>query len=854
MQTTFLDCVQVHYLDNGLKVLIESNHHAPVVSLQIGIKVGSAMEKKIEAGLSHVLEHMVFKGTTSYKPGEIASLVEANGGELNAYTSFDQTVYYINLPKKNWILALRLLKEMMFDATLDPIELVRELEVILEELKRSKDNPRSVLSEHTFSKAFPGHNYGRPIIGYEKTIKSFTSEVVKDYYQRWYHPSNMVLGICGDVGVDEALEIVKNIFSYKPINESPVYVPCQTMLPSFSFSLHSSSFESSFMNMTFPIPDIKHPHVPALDLLSRFLGEGETSLLEQNVRKKKELAFSIYSYAYTPKEAGLFFVSTNHFSGKTKELIQAIGIEIETVQKTLCDPKVLERIRSDLKSSLYYTKETCEGTARKWMMYETTVGSLNFEKEYLERLDQVTPHDIQHVAKTYLDWKRAQINILHPHKEKIKLTQDILISLVKKKDRIQKKYKQEQRKDLAKIVFPNGIILLLKPSHRLPLISVKMASMGGLMHENKNTNGIYNLMTSLVDRGTTQKSALQISEICEEIGGSINGVSGRDSWGLSADFLSDKKQSGLDLFLDVFLNPAFERTEVKKEKDLILEAIRQEDDHPAQLAFKGFVKTLFPNHSYGMPVIGTKNTVKKINAEALKTLNQRCQKFPFVFSAVGDFNPEEMIAFFEKGLIHLKPSFKKQDHFFSHLPAKPTTTIVHKNKMQSHLVIGFGIPGLKHPDRYPLEVLSNILSGQGGRLFLELRDRRSMAYTVTSMTSFGLAGGYFATYIASDPSKLEEAKHAMIIQLIKVCAEPVSEMELNRSKNYIIGNYELDLQKGSAVAASLVYSELYGLGFDAYLHYAEKIEEVTLSDVSRVAKKYLNFKKCITSIVCPKVR
>ncbi|OGQ08114.1 MAG: hypothetical protein A3G32_08180 [Deltaproteobacteria bacterium RIFCSPLOWO2_12_FULL_40_28] len=851
MQTTSLDCVQVHYLDNGLKILIESNHHAPVVSLQIGIKVGSVMEKNEEAGLSHVLEHMVFKGTTSYKPGEIASLVEANGGELNAYTAFDQTVYYINLPKKNWILALRLLKEMMFDAIIDPVELSHELEVILEELKRSKDNPRSVLSEHTFSKAFPHHNYGRPIIGYENTIKSFTPGIVKDYYQRWYHPANMVLGICGDVSVDEALETVKNIFSHKPIHKSPVYVPFQSINPPSSFSLHGSPFESSFMNIAFPIPDIKHPHVPTLDLLSRFLGEGETSLLEQNVRKKKELAFSIYSYAYTPKEAGLFFISTNHFSGKTKELIKAIGIEIETVQKNLCDPMVLERMRSDLKSSLYYTKETCEGCVRKWMMYETTAGSLNFEKEYLERLDQVKPHDIQHVANTYLNWSKAGINILHPHKEKIKLTKDILISLAKKKNRIQKKYKQEQRKDLTKIVFANSITLLLKPSHRLPLISVKMASMGGLGYENKNTNGIYQLMTSLLDKGTTKKNALQISEICEEIGGSINGVSGRDSWGLSADFLSDKKQLGLDLFLDVFLNPTFERVEVKKEKDLTLEAIRQENDHPAQLAFKGFAKTLFPNHSYGMPAIGTKNTVQKIDAEALKALNKKCQKSPFVFSVVGDFNPEEIISFFEAELMHLKSSFRKQACASVPLPAKSITTIVHKDKMQSHLVIGFGTPGLKHPDRYALEVLSNVLSGQGGRLFLELRDRRSLAYTVTSMTSFGLSGGYFATYIASDPSKLEEAQNAMVAQLNKICGESISDSELDRSKNYIIGNYDLDLQKGSSIAASLVYSELYGLGFDAYLHYAQKIAAVTLADISRVSKKYLNFKKCITSIVCP---
>ncbi|MDO8519607.1 MAG: pitrilysin family protein, partial [Deltaproteobacteria bacterium] len=205
--------VNKYTLSNGLTVLLETNSAAPVISFNVGVKVGSVWEADDEAGLSHLLEHMVFKGTKSYGAGEIAVRVEASGGELNAYTSFDQTVYFINLGARHWKTGLNLIKEMVCDALIDPEELAREKEVVIEEINRGKDNPSNQLSEMLFGTAFKKHPYGRPIIGFEKLVRGFPREKVFGFYKRWYVPNNMVLGICGDFNEGEMKQAIEESFS-----------------------------------------------------------------------------------------------------------------------------------------------------------------------------------------------------------------------------------------------------------------------------------------------------------------------------------------------------------------------------------------------------------------------------------------------------------------------------------------------------------------------------------------------------------------------------------------------------------------------------------------------------------------
>jgi zinc protease len=201
-----------HRLPNGLTVLVEENHAAPVAALQVWVRVGSADELPGEAGLAHLHEHMLFNGTARRGPGEIARAIEACGGEINAWTSFDQTVYHVVVAGQFLAQGIDVLADAITSAAFDPQELEREIEVVCEEIKRSLDSPTRKLSKELFATAFTRHPYGRPVIGTEESVRGFTREGILRFYRRWYQPENCVLVAVGDFREPQVLELAQKLF------------------------------------------------------------------------------------------------------------------------------------------------------------------------------------------------------------------------------------------------------------------------------------------------------------------------------------------------------------------------------------------------------------------------------------------------------------------------------------------------------------------------------------------------------------------------------------------------------------------------------------------------------------------
>ncbi len=843
-----------YQLPNGLTVILDENHAAPVVSLNIGVKIGSAWETPSELGLSHVLEHMVFKGTTSYGPGEIASIVEGCGGELNAYTSLDQTVYYINLAAHTRFKGLNLIKEMVFDALIDSTELEREKEVVIEEIRRGKDSPQRVISEAVFEEAYKIHPYGRPIIGSVENVKGFPRAQVYEFYKRWYVPNNMVLVICGDfleAEMREAIEKEFGDYASKPVKYPPL--PAEPARSKPQFRQLSKNIEGTYLSIAFPAPNFSHPDVPALDLFSHLLGEGQASRLEQIIKEQKGLVNSISSYAFTPREPGLFMVQAHVPADQNiNKVFEAILEEINTLKKNLVSLDTLNRSKLNIRSSVYYQKETCEGTARKWITYETTTGDLTFEEKYLAAIEQTTPEEITKVAKTYLNVEYLSAVLLHPEKSKTKLKPNLGVR--QKNLSHQKNYeKVAELNDIQLWKLREGITVITRPNLRLPLLSLYMASPGGLRYETSANTGISQLMASLLSKGTESKSSLQIAKINESIAGHVDAYAGRNTWGVSASFLTEKFEAGLDLFCDVLTHPLFDSKELKKEQKLQLESIKNQEDSLGSLAFQKFQHLLYKKHPYGRPLLGTKKTVSSFNREALVRFHQKLlDPARTVITAVGNFNTETLLTELQERLALIKSEKKKPFRLPAEKKSKTIQKIEYKKKKeQAHIVLGFLGTTVNHPDRYPLEVLNNIFSGQGGRLFLELRDKQSLAYTVTSTMMEGLEPGYFAIYIGTEPSKVDLAISGILSELVKIREALVSEDEVTRAKNYIVGNYAIDLQRNSAVASTLTLNELHGLGLKEFENYSKKISAVTPSQVLSVARRYLDLQAYTLAVIRP---
>ena len=590
-----------YQLPNGLTVLLERMPHAPVISFNVGVKVGSSLEKPEEAGLSHVLEHMVFKGTTSYGPGEIATKVEACGGDLNAFTSLDQTVYYINLDSRHALEGLKLIREMVFEAIIDKTELERESVVILEELKRGQDSPHSLLHESLFGLAYQKHPYGRPVIGYEETIRSFTPEIVKKFYKHWYAPNNMILGVCGHFDVDEMKKMIEKDWGHYPAQK--IQKPSLTLepLPLKSRLLKKQApIVGNYAAISFPIPDLNHVDVPALDLMSRLLGDGQTSKLYQSLKEKKKLVTSIHSSAFTPAESGVFVVESLIPDNNVQKWLPSVYEEIEKFKQELPRIEDVERNFNTIKSSLFYEKETCEGTARKWMILETSGVDFRYEEKYMEGLEKVTPREIRRVAQKYLDFSKSSTVLLHG--TGAKKANFVLPKISKPTNKgASSNWKLiKEKEDIQVFRLPSGITLITKENHRLPLMSLKLASSGGMRWENAKNNGLTHLTTSLLTKGTKTRSSLEIAEMEENIAGHVDGFMGRNSWGISGGFLASKINQGVDLFCDILLNPAFKNEELSEAYEVLSNPEkRKKYDMFGNADFEGFPGGGFPGGGRG---------------------------------------------------------------------------------------------------------------------------------------------------------------------------------------------------------------------------------------------------------------
>lgn len=837
-----------YQLKNGLTVVLAESHLSPVVSINICVKVGSAYENDKEAGICHVIEHMLFKGTPSMGPGDMAMIIEGCGGDVNAYTSFDETVYYCTLASRFAEKGLSVLSDGVLNSVFDPTELEREKIVILEELKRGKDSPSRLLSESLFQKVYQKHSYGRPIIGFENTIKSFTQKKLKEFHSQWYRPDNMVVVVAGDFDPKKIKSQIQKIFGPLKGKVKAKQIPVEPLQNKARAFQVSSKVSSTLLSMAFPCDSLDGADTPALDILSHVLGEGEGSRLDMVIKEKLDLVNSVYSYVYAPKFKGLFVIGATLQEDKVlKACSEILKIAYDFTLNPITEDE-LERAKINIKTGTIYEMETVEGIARKYGYFENILGRHQFSEEYLERIALVTVDDVLNVAKKYLKPARLTIGILQNEKTKKKISPKQLQSTstvqIKASD---KKVKQ----NLTQVTLKNGIRLILKENHNIPTITVRTAHLGGLRFENKKNNGVSTLLSQIWSKSTLYLSNEELLKETEDIAASYDAYAGRNSCGIKADFLSDKAHRGFKLFFDIYLNPRFDADEFKREKKNILEAIDRSKDDLANFAIKNFLKTLFPTHPYGLPSMGSKESVKKLQlADIKKAYQDLTNPENTVISIVGDFHTESILELFQKNLGHLRRrKFKNKKFKLSPAPKKPIILKKKRGKNQAHILYGFRALTMTSKDRFAMDVLNNILAGQGGRLFLELRDKHSLAYSVTSLNQEGLDAGYFGVYIATDPKKVDFAIQKIEEELHKIRSHKVPALELKRAKQYIVGNYDIDLQRNSAIANEHLFNELYQLGETSLKDYPRAISKVTADDVLRVAKKYLKLESPVISIV-----
>lgn len=859
-----------YQLKNGLKVILIESHKSPVVSVQMWVKTGSADEEKKVAGISHFIEHLVFKGTNKYKVGEIASLVEASGGELNAYTSFDQTVFYVTISKEFKDTALDVISEMMGFPTFDSKEIDNEREVVIEEIKRGQDNPGRAASQLLFSTMFKKHAYGRPVIGYDKIIQKVSAKSIRKYFESRYVPSNMTLVVAGDFAKKEMMTDIQQLFGkFIPHKLKKVKRAKEPKQTSPRINVKKTDFKQNTLYVSWRIPSIKHKDTVALEVLSSILGQSETSRLVQRLRIDEPITNSVGSFAYPMQDDGLFAISMSLEPKNLSQALQILAEEISRIQKEGPSAEELQRAMTNIGSQEFYGIETVDNLARKAGSYEFYLGDHLYFNKYIKQIYALKPQDIQKVAVKYLTSQALSCSMITTESEStVKTGLKAFIKELSKKQKIQaskgavRKFKAVPLKIkeskgtlipvLEEMTFPNGLALLMRKQTDSPSVVAKLAMLGGLRTEPAGALGTVEMFSRLWGTGTSQRSENEINLFLDERAAGVGAFSGRNSVGLSMECLSPFEKDVSGLFSELVTAPVFSSELLERERQILLNQIKKRNDSPAQICILNFQEEVFRDHPYSRDMLGTEASANALKATHLQSYYKTVANAKNTsLCVVGDFDKglwRDIAAGLDEKL--------GRGHRLNAKIAPPTnlknsSRFIHLEKEQSHIVVGY--PGLTlfSEERFALEIIQSILSGQGGRLFLELRDKNSLAYSVSPIQLNGYECGYFGGYIGCSPEKSAKAIEMLRTEFRRLADEKVSPEELARAQRYLVGRHDIELQRKSAICNSYLFDQIYGMDPQRSLHVADDYYAVSLNDVRSLAEKIFKGPE-ITCVVGPK--
>jgi zinc protease len=849
--------IQRTRLPNGLTLVLLQRKTVPVVAIQVWMDVGSADEKPGEEGIAHLQEHMIFKGTSTRAVGEIAKAIKGAGGEINAWTSFDHTVVHVVLGSQFLDLGLEVLADALQNALLDEGELTREKKVVSEEIKRASDLPGRKVSNLLFSLAYKAHPYRRPVLGDATAIQKIEKSGLVSFCGAHCIPERMTLVVVGDFDPNSVLKKAKDLFgpmrSKDPSPTNRIQEPGQRKI---RIQLEQDDIQEAHFLLGWHIPSARDPKVPALDILATLLGQGESSRFNLELKHGQSLVNNIYAYAYAPKDPGLFVVGATCQADKLVASMRAVASEVGRVSNVPAGAGELSKVKTMIESDALYAQETVQGAARRIGYYQAMLDDPAYGDTYLRQVLAATPEDVRKAAQETLFLGNLSVVALLPKGSSV--TAEAIQQAIQEGFVAAQGGESENPKtsgNVTRVKIKNGPVLLVEEDHTNGLVALRGVFLGGVRGESDQNNGIHHFLAGMLTRGTLVRSASEIARTIDSIAGSMGGFSGRNSFGLRAEFPARDFDRGLQLFSDCLLAPAFLEKEIKRQRELTLEAIASREDNLSGLAFDLFVSTLYGSHPYRFPILGKRSTVAAFRRNVLtEFMGQHFTPDKMVLSVVGDVDAnrvvEQVKAMFSFKAEQKKPTLPPV------LPLEPAPNEIRKAflakpKAQSHLVLGFLGTTMSSEDRYPLEVLSAILTGQGGRLFVELRDRQSLAYSITGFSLEGIEPGYFALYMAVDPKRSNEAVFSAKAQLKRLEDEPPSEEELNRAKQYLVGIHSISLQKVSARAAVMAFDELYGLGYMHHRTYSDRIMAVTAEDVGRVVKKYLSLDSYVLAVVGP---
>jgi zinc protease len=698
--------------------------------------------------------------------------------------------------------------------------------------------------------AYTTHPYRLPIIGSEESVSSFTRDDILNYIAKHYHPENMAVVVVGDVRYQEVMQKVREFMGNMEQGTNDLAeLPGEPEQQSSRFFMLKEDIGQGHMVMAIPITPFDHPDSPVLDVISSILGQGETSRLYQKLRNEEGLVYRVGTSAFTPKYPGLLETTAVLDSSNMSSALEAMLVEFFKLKYLPVSTDELNRVKRNVESDFVFNLERAEGQARVLGSFEFLSGDPR-EDDYLDTIRAVSREDIMAVANKYFSPEKITAGCLIPIETENDLGLEDLKGIIARADEKARQsvpsslIMESYLPNIHQYTLSNGIRLLIREEPDIPTVAMRAIFPGGLRSETEATNGAFAFISELLPTGTERLSPRELAIKIADMAGSISGFNGKNTFGLKADFLSRFFEPGLNLLKDIILTPSFDAEEAEKIRPELLAQLKQQEDSLPALTFREFNKLLFQGHPYGLNTAGGEEAIMTFTPDTLRQIYaEHARPDKMVLTIVGDVKAEQTRKLVEASFGQWSAPEELEDFETSFLPpitpAEPEIFSIERDKEQVHIIIGFLGTTLTSEDRYGLEVLETILSGQSGRLFTELRDKMSLAYSLSAFTLFGIDTGSFGLYIGTSPDKKDLALEALWKELTRIQEEGVSDMELTRARNLLIGHYELGLQTHGAQAMEMGLNQTYDLGQNFGNEYIDAIEKVDTQVVLEAAQKFI---------------
>ena len=797
-----------------------------LAAVQLWVKTGSIHESPfLGSGMSHYLEHMLFKGTDRRSAPEITAAVQAVGGDINAYTTFDRTVYHIECPSEGFHQAMDVLYDMAFHALLSTDELAREREVILREIAMNNDDPDRQLIRRMYETAFREHPYRHPVIGHAEQFRRIGPEILRNYHRTRYTPDNMVLIVVGDVQL-EALELaLENTFAKEPRGQlaQPV-IPGEP--PQLAPRIARLTGDVAILrgSLAFRVPGIGHADAPALDMLASILGGGESSILCQSLRMRRAVVSDIDVACWNPGKKGLFWMNYTADCGTSAKVENAVLEEIEAAIKKGFSQEDLDRARRMTLTSEIDSRKTVSGHASRLGLSEVVVGDLFYPRQYFLSLDRLTTADLADAARKYL-------------------TPNTLTRVSLDAEGYSAKHRAgSSALEVATpelFTLPCGGKILCLPDRTLPKVHLRFGALGGPCYESDANAGATALLATLLTRDSQFRSAETVSKTIESAGGRFDDFCGNNSFGVAMELLSGELDTGLELLEQALLKPDFRNDTFEVERAGQIARIQESEDDISERGRILLRRAFFRNHPYARQSTGSVEALESLSVREIEAQYARLVRSGNAVLAVcGNFETEKTFARLEALLTALNPQpFEPVEIPFD--GPENAEIAASMDREQAVLFRSFNGPGVRSEEYLASEVLDEYLSDMSGPLFVNVREKKGMAYFVGASRMVGVNTGMFSLFAGTKPELVPAVRAEFGAVLDEIRRRGIPETELARSKTRLKARRRLSTQTIGSKANSALLEALYGLPLSTHASYDAKVDAVTPERVRNFAASVL---------------